>query len=114
MFVPIIIEHYQKNSMRKGYKLHLDISDTGFPLTAIVTGTNVHDSQLAIPIEQLTETKVSFCYSLMDSVYDCKTIDEYIRSYGRIPIIALNKRKENNRPPLDRSKEARYNIRKRV
>ncbi|MDR2897939.1 MAG: transposase [Spirochaetaceae bacterium] len=34
----------------KGYKLHLDVSDLGFPLTAIVTGANVHDSQLAIPI----------------------------------------------------------------
>jgi hypothetical protein len=37
----------------------------------------VHDSQLAIPMEQLTEMKVSFCYSLMDSAYDSKTIDEY-------------------------------------
>jgi hypothetical protein len=32
-------------SFWKGYKLHLDVSDTGFPLTAIVTGANVHDSQ---------------------------------------------------------------------
>jgi hypothetical protein len=38
-------------SFWKGYKLHLDISDTGFPLTAVVTGANVHDSQPAIPKE---------------------------------------------------------------
>ncbi|MDR2740612.1 MAG: transposase, partial [Treponema sp.] len=57
-------------SFWKGYKLHLDVSDTGFPLTAIVTGANVHDSQLAIPMEQITERKVFFCYSLMDSAYD--------------------------------------------
>jgi transposase len=37
-------------SFWKGYKLHLDVSDTGFPLTAIATGANVHDSQLAMPI----------------------------------------------------------------
>jgi hypothetical protein len=40
-------------SFRKGYKLHLDVTDTGFPLTAVVTGANVHDSRLAIPMEQL-------------------------------------------------------------
>jgi transposase len=97
-------------SFWKGYKLHLDVSDTGFPLTAIVTGANVHDSQLAIPMEQLTEMKVPFCYSLMDSAYDSKVIDEFIRSHGRIPIIDPNKRKDNNRPPLDPTKQERYNI----
>jgi hypothetical protein len=50
-----------KVSFRKGYKLHLDVSDTGFPLTAVVTGATVHDSQLAIPMEQVTEKKVPFC-----------------------------------------------------
>jgi hypothetical protein len=101
-------------SFWKGYKLHLDVSDTGFPLTAIVTGANVHDSQLAIPMEQLTEMKVPFCYSLMDSAYDSKVIDEYIRSRGRIPIIDPNKRKDNDRPPLDPAKQERYNIRTTV
>jgi IS5 family transposase len=101
-------------SFWKGYKLHLDVSDTGFPLTAVVTGANVHDSQLAIPMEQLTEMKVPFCYSLMDSAYDSKVIDEYIRSHGRIPIIYPNKRKDNDRPPLDPAKQERYNIRTTV
>jgi hypothetical protein len=101
-------------SFWKGYKLHLDVSDTGFPLTAIVTGANVHDSQLAIPMEQLTEMKVSFCYSLMDSAYDSKGIDEFIRNCGRIPIIDPNKRKDNDRPPLDPAKQERYNIRTTV
>jgi hypothetical protein len=57
-------------SFWKGYKrtkgpIHLNVSDTGFPLTAIVTEANVHDSQLVIPMEQLTEMKVPFCYSLI-------------------------------------------------
>jgi transposase len=101
-------------SFWKGYKLHLDVSDTGFPLTAVVTGANVHDSQLAIPMEQLTEGKVHFCYSLMDSAYDSKVIDEFIRSHGRIPIIDPNKRKDNDRPPLDPAKRDRFNIRTTV
>ena len=98
----------------KGYKLHLDVSDTGFPLTAVITGANVHDSQVAIPLEKLTEQKVTFCYSLMDAGYDAKTIDEFIRSRERIPIIDPNKRTNENRPPLDPAKQERYKIRTTV
>jgi hypothetical protein len=98
----------------KGYKLHLDVSDTGFPLAAVVTGANAHDCQLAIPMEQLTEKKVSSCYSLMDSAYDSKVIDGFIRSHGRVPVIDVNKRKDNDRPPLDPAKKERYNIRTTV
>jgi hypothetical protein len=98
----------------KGYKLHLDVSDTGFPLTAVITGANVHDSQVAIPLEKLTEQKVTFCYSLMDAGYDAKTIDDFIRSRERIPIIDPNKRKNKNRPPLDFAKQERYKIRTTV
>jgi hypothetical protein len=47
-----------------GYKPRLDVSDTGFPLGAFVSGANVHDGQLAIPPEKMTEGKVFFCYSL--------------------------------------------------
>ncbi len=98
----------------KGYKLHLDVSDLGFPLTAVVTAANVHDSQLAIPMEKLTESKVVFCYSLMDSGYDAQAIDAFIRSCGRIPIIDPNKRNDKNRPPLDPAKQERYKIRTTV
>jgi hypothetical protein len=58
--------------------------------------------------------KVSFCYSLMDSAYDAKGIDEFIRSRGRIPIIDPNKRKDNDRPPLAPAKKERYKIRTTV
>lgn len=98
----------------KGYKLHLDVSDIGFPLTAVVTGANVHDSRLAIPMEKLTEIKVTFCYSLMDSGYDAKTISDFITSRGRVPIIEPNKRTNNDRPPLDPAKKERYKIRSGV
>ena len=98
----------------KGYKLHLDVSDCGFPLTAVITGANVHDSQLAIPMEKLTGSKVTFCYSLMDSAYDAKTIEEYIRSCERVPIIDVNKRKNKDRPGLDPAKQERYKIRTTV
>jgi transposase len=98
----------------QGYKLHLDVSDSGFPLSACVTGANVHDSQLAIPMEKMTERKVTFCYSLMDSAYDSKAIDDFIRSRGRIPIIDPNKRKNNERSPLDPAKQERLRFRSGV
>jgi hypothetical protein len=65
-------------------------------------------------MEQLTERNVIFCYSLMDSAYDSAAIDDYIRIRGRIPIIDPNKRKDNNRPPLDPAKQERYKIRTTV
>jgi hypothetical protein len=65
----------------KGYKLHLDVSDIGFPLTAWVSGANVHDSQLAIPFEKLTGKKVKHFYSVMDSAYDAKWIYAYVAVY---------------------------------
>ena len=103
----------------KGYKrtkgpMHRDVGDTGFPPTAIVTGATVHDSQPAIPMEQVTEMNVPFCYGLMASAYDSKVIDRFIRSHGRIPIIDPNKRKDNDRPPLGPAKQERYTIRTTV
>jgi transposase len=98
----------------QGYKLHLDVSDIGFPLSACVTGANVHDSQLAIPMEKMTERKVTFCYSLMDSAYDSKVIDDFIRGRGRVPIIDPNRRKNNERPPLDPAKQERFKFRSGV
>jgi hypothetical protein len=98
----------------KGYKLHLDVSDIGFPLTACVTGANVHDSQLAIPMELLTEQKVTHLYSLMDAGYDAKAIERFILSRDRVPIIDLNNRRGQDRPPLDPAKQERYKIRTTV
>ncbi len=79
----------------KGYKLHLDVTDNGIPVGAIVTGANVHDSQVAI-LERITEQRVNHLYSLMDSAYDAKTIRDFITDNGRIPIIDPNKRESNN------------------
>jgi hypothetical protein len=98
----------------RGYKLHLDISDIGFPVSAVVTGANVHDSQLAIPMEKMSEGKVTFLYSLMDAGYDAEAIENYIKSCGRVPIIDRNKRRNDTRPPFDPPKKERYKIRSSV
>ena len=95
----------------KGYKPHPGVSDSGFPLNAIVTGANVHDSQPAIPAEKITGQRVQFCYSLMDAAYDSKLIDNFIRKRGRIPIIDPDKRQNNKRPPLDPAEKERFKFR---
>jgi hypothetical protein len=103
-----------KVSYWKGYKLHLDVTDIGLPITAIVTGANVHDSQAAIPMEKLTEKKVRHLYSLMDAAYDAKPISDYIQSRDRIPLIDPNKRKGLDQRTFDPAEKFRYKIRTTV
>lgn len=102
-----------KVSYWKGYKLHLDVTDIGLPITAIVTGANVHDSQAAIPMEKLTEKKVQHLYSLMDSAYDAKPILDYIRGKERVPLVDPNKRNGPDRS-FDPAEKSRYKIRTTV
>jgi len=98
----------------KGYKLHLDVTDLGIPVTALITGANVHDSQLAIPMEQLTGTKISWRYSLMDAGYDADSIISFIESQNRIPLIDQNKRRKQRRPDFTDSEKKRYAVRSTV
>jgi len=98
----------------KGYKLHLDVTDIGLPITAIVTGANVHDSQVAIPMEQLTGEKVQHLYSVMDAAYDAKPINDYIRSQERAPLIDPNKRKGLDSRSFDPAEKARFKVRTTV
>ena len=76
----------------KGYKLHLDITDMGIPVAALTTGANVHDSQVSIPLEKLTEKNVTHLYSVMDAAYDAPQIRLYSEGQGRVALIDQNKR----------------------
>lgn len=109
----------KKNSKGKihfwpGYKLHLDVTDIGFPITAIVTGANVHDSQVAIPMEKMTERKVSHLYSLMDAAYDAPQIRSYINGKGRVDLIDFNKRRKTASRSMSPAEKERYKIRSTV
>jgi len=98
----------------KGYKLHLDVTDLGIPVTAVVTGANVHDSQVAIPMEKLTQRNVTHLYSLMDAAYDATEISGYISSTGRKPLIDQNKRRNDTRSPMDPASFERFRNRSTV
>jgi hypothetical protein len=72
-----------------GYKLHLDTVDGDFPVSAILTRASVHDSQVAIPLAQLTAQRVTSLYDLMDSAYDAPQIHAFSRHLGHVPIMAV-------------------------
>lgn len=102
-----------KKSYWKGYKLHLDVNDMGIPVSALLTGANVHDSQVAIPLEKITSSKVMYLYSVMDAAYDAEPIRMYIKSKGRQEIIDYNRR-SGVKKKMDPAKEQRYKIRSTV
>lgn len=102
-----------KVSYWKGYKLHLDVNDMGIPVSALLTGANVHDSQVAIPLEKITASKVTHLYSVMDAAYDAEPIRMYIKSEGRQEIIDYNCRR-GEKKKMDPAKKERYKIRSTV
>lgn len=71
----------------RGYKLHLDVADGQIPISAVLTGANVHDSQLAIPLATMTSQRVTYCYELMDAAYDAAEILDHSRGMGHVPIV---------------------------
>lgn len=64
-------------SFWKGYKLHLDVTDLGVPVTAVVAGANFHDSQTAIPMEKLSAGKRA------DTLYPCAERAVQDQDHGR-------------------------------
>jgi len=93
-----------------GYKLHLGVVDGDIPVAAILTSASTHDSQVAIPLMQMTHERLDTLYDLMDAAYDAQGIHDFSRSLGHVPIIDPNKRK-GEAMPLDPAKKQRYNQR---
>ena len=75
-----------------GYKLHIDTADCGVAVSALLTSASVHDSQTAIPLALMTQSRVTNCYDLMDAAYCSEEIRNHSRSLGHVPLIDLNPR----------------------
>ena len=93
-----------------GFKLHIDVNDCGFPLSAVLTSASLHDSQVAIPLMKLTSSKVTYCYDLMDSAYDAAQIWDQSKELGHVPIIDRNPRGKEV-VPMAPHEAVRYNER---
>jgi hypothetical protein len=76
----------------RGYKLHLDVADGQIPISALLTGASVHDSQVAIPLMTMTTQRVTYLYDLMDAAYDANAIREHSLQLGHRPITDHPKR----------------------
>jgi len=74
----------------RGYKLHLDVADGMIPVSAIVTAASVHDSQVALPLSEMSYQRVTSLYDLMDSAYDSQIIRANSYALGHVPLIDPN------------------------
>jgi len=101
------------NTSWNGYKLHLDINDAGFPISALVTSASLHDSQVAIPLIKLSSRKVTYLYDLMDAAYDAKRINQTSQQFGHVAIIDKNGRGKEVTPMAPHEAE-RYKERSTV
>ena len=61
--------------------------DGDFPVSAVLIIASVHDSQVAIPLAQLSEQFVTSLYDLIDSAYNAPQFHAFSRSLGHVPII---------------------------
>jgi hypothetical protein len=94
----------------KGYKLHIDWADNEIPISCVLTSASVHDSQVAIPLMQMTNARVTNLYDLMDSAYDAPLIKAKSLSLGHVPIIDHNPRR-GEKVEMDPATAKRYNER---
>jgi len=76
-----------------GYKLHLDCIDGDIPISAILSSASLHDSQVAIPLAQMSSQRVTNLYDLMDAAYDSPAIHSFSKALGHVPIIDDNPRR---------------------
>lgn len=83
-----------------GYKLHIDASDGGIPVSCILSSASLHDSQVAIPLAEMTDQRVSSCYDLMDAAYDSPLIKAHSEKLGHIPLIDENPRTKNRKAEI--------------
>lgn len=96
----------------RGYKLHLGVIDGDIPISTVLTSASTHDSQVAIPLMQMSAQRVTDLYDLMDSAYDAEAIHAYSRSLGHVPIIDPVQR--GNWLPLDEAQERRFDERSSI
>lgn len=93
-----------------GYKLHIDTADGDVPIAALLSSASTHDSQVAIPLAQMSDERVTNLYDLMDAAYDAKEIYEMSNKLNHIPLIDSNPRR-GDKVAFDPAKKIRYNQR---
>jgi hypothetical protein len=90
-----------------GYKLHIDTIDGDIPVAVLLSSASMHDSLAAIPLAQISATRVINLYDIMDAAYDAESIRQMSRNLNHIPIIDYNRRR-GERKELCPAQKQRY------
>lgn len=93
-----------------GYKLHIDAADGGIPISCILTSASLHDSQVAIPLAEITHGRVNNLYDLMDAAYDAPQIKDHSKHLGHIPIIDTNPRSKIKKEEMEAETKRRKKV----
>ncbi len=96
-----------------GYKIHADVVDGDIPVSLILTSASVHDSQVAVPLAQMTQGRVTNLYDLMDAAYDAAGLWKHSAGMEHVAIIDKNPRRKKA-PPIDPAQRVRYRQRSSV
>ncbi len=92
-----------------GYKLYIDASDGGIPVSCLLSSTSLHDSQAEIPLAIKTHQRVTSCYDLMDAAYDSPLIKKHSEVLGYVPLIDENPLTTDRKAEIkDELKSKRY------
>jgi len=75
-----------------GYKLHMDIADGGIPISCVLSSASLHDSQVAIPLAEMSALRTTNLYDMMDAAYDAPEIRAHSLALGHVPHIDVNPR----------------------
>ena len=97
----------------KGYKLHLSVADGDIPISAVLTSASVHDSQVAIPLMQMSCERVNYLYDLGDAAYDAPQIRDFSFEKNHVPIIDPNMQRKDA-VPFDPAQTVRFRERSSV
>lgn len=88
-----------------GYKLHTDVTEEGIAISAILTSASLHDSQVSIPLEELSSQRVQSVFTLADAAYDSKIIIKNIEEKNKNSIIDSNPRRLDKKEKTAEEKE---------
>jgi hypothetical protein len=97
-----------------GYKLHLDVCDDGIPISCILTSASVNDNQCSVPLEMMTNSRVTSLYTLGDKGYDSIDLRNHVKSFGKVPLIQPRDYESINKMEFDPAMSERFKRRTSV
>lgn len=77
----------------------------------MLTSASLHDSQVALPLAEMTKKRVTNLYDLIDATYDSVIIREHSKQLGHVPLINFNRRGPKDLRQFYPHEAQRYKVR---